>query len=57
MADQPGSVYYKAHKRAPYQGGFVTGKYWDAYGNPLPSSNGAVQAEIRSNGIIFMQYP
>jgi RHS repeat-associated protein len=57
MAGQPGSVWYKAHKRAPYQGGYVTGNYWDAKGNPLPTVVGCVKAEIRSNGSIIMLYP
>jgi RHS repeat-associated protein len=54
---EPGSVYTKAHHRAPYQGGYVTGNYWDANGNPLPSSKGAVRVEMRSNGSIILQYP
>ena len=55
-AGQPGSVYQKAHNRAPSQGGVVTGKYWDASGNPLPSAAGAVKAEMSSKGNIIMKY-
>ncbi|KAF5040343.1 hypothetical protein DSECCO2_534470 [anaerobic digester metagenome] len=56
-AGQPGSVYSKAHNRAPSQGGTVTGKYWDAAGNPLPDAAGAVRVEMKSNGSVIMQYP
>lgn len=56
-AGQSGSVYNKAHNRAPSQGGTVTGKYWDASGNPLPSAAGAVKVEMSSNGSVIMQYP
>ena len=55
-AGQPGSVYNKAHNRAPSQGAAVTGKYWDAAGNPLPSAAGAVRAEMKSKGQVIMQY-
>jgi len=56
VAEQPGSVFNIAHRRAPSQGGNVTGKYWDAGGNPLPSATGAVKAEIKSNGQVIMRY-
>lgn len=56
-AGQPGSVYNKAHRQAPSQGGVVTGKYWDAAGNPLPDVPGAVRVEMRSKGSVIMTYP
>jgi len=52
-----GSVYQKAHNRAPYQGGQVTGKYWDALGNPLQDVKGATRAEMYSNGSLIMTWP
>jgi len=56
-AGQSGSVYSKAHNRAPSQGGTVTGKYWDAAGNPLPDAAGAVRVEMKRKGSVIMQYP
>ena len=56
-AGTKGSIYQKAHNRAPYQGGNVTGKYWDALGNPLTSEKGATRAEIYSNGSLIMTWP
>ena len=56
-AGQLGSVYDKAHRKAPPQGATITGKYWDAKGNPLPSEVGASRVEMRSRGKIIMIYP
>jgi RHS repeat-associated protein len=56
-AGQPGSVYKKAHRGAPGQGATITGSYWDAAGNPLPSEVGATRVEMRSKGIVIMRYP
>jgi RHS repeat-associated protein len=56
-AGQPGSVYNKAHSRAPSQGATITGTYWDAAGNLLPSEVGATRVEMKSNGRVIMTYP
>lgn len=56
-AGQKGSVYDKAHRRAPSQGGRITGQYWDAAGNPLPNETGAKKAIMSSNGKPIMVYP
>lgn len=56
-AGQPGSVYSKAHRRAPSQGATITGTYWDAAGNLLPSEVGATRVEMKSNGRVIMTYP
>jgi hypothetical protein len=53
-AKQRGSVYDKAHSRAPNQGAKITGRYWDAAGNPLPTEVGASVVEMKSNGKVIM---
>lgn len=56
-AEQKGSVYEKAHKRAPNQGGKISGQYWDAAGSILPNETGATKAIITSKGKTIMVYP
>ncbi|MDA3616536.1 DUF6443 domain-containing protein [Polluticaenibacter yanchengensis] len=56
-AGQKGSVYNKAHRRAPNQGAVITEKYWDATGTSLPSVKGATRVEVTSNGNVIMVYP
>jgi RHS repeat-associated protein len=56
-ADIKGSVWQRAHNRAPSQGGVVTAEYWDAAGNALPDAPGAVKARISSNNKVIMTWP
>lgn len=57
IAGQMGSVYNKAHNRAPSQGGTVSATYFDSSGNIIPSANGAVRAVVVSKGSVIMIYP
>jgi hypothetical protein len=56
-AGHAGSVYENAHKWAPGQGATITGSYWNAAGNSLPTEVGASKVELKSNGKVIMVYP
>jgi hypothetical protein len=56
-AGEKGSVYKKAHSRAPSQGNIPTIECWDAKGNKLNTTVGASKVEVKSNGEIIMTYP
>jgi hypothetical protein len=56
-AGSHGSVYNKADRKAPYQGGTIFSDYWDSSGNRTDKLSNASRIELSSNGQIIMKYP